>query len=283
MIDQKLFTLKLFCLSFLLLGTGIMTQAQVKIPKKQAQDSLLKNSPPNQVDVDKLLDSMRNAEPEIPPSLLTKPTLKKRIDRAVKAVKYQLPKLTEVDTKLKLRLRFPWRDDILIPLPKALKTADGRPPYDPDVAYQRSLIIPGWGQAYNRSYWKMPIFYAGYGGFIWWINFNNQQYQRHGIAYRCSLGLIEGCVLDPEFAAFDPTGIRTRRDNFRRDRDFAVIIMLGWHLLHVIEAYVDAHLKGFDVSEDLTLNFEPTLIQPVSTQLPTSFGLNPGLQVSFSF
>ena len=35
--------------------------------------------------------------------------------------------------------------------------------YDPKVAARRSAIIPGWGQAYNKKYWKIPIIYAGLG------------------------------------------------------------------------------------------------------------------------
>ncbi|MEZ4847955.1 MAG: DUF5683 domain-containing protein [Bacteroidia bacterium] len=206
---------RIVCIILLINWVVIISPAQVVKPKKLPQDSLQqKVNPPSQTDVDHLLDSLRNIKqtPAIPD--LSPPEKDPFVKKITTAVKEQLPTLTEIDTKLKLRLRFPWREDILIPLPKALKQASGRPPYDPDIAYQRSLIIPGWGQAYNRSYWKMPIFYAGYGGFIWWINYNNQQYQRHGIAYRCAIGTIEGCVLDPEFASltlreFVPDGINS--------------------------------------------------------------------------
>ena len=229
-----------------------------------------------------LLDSVREEGQNI---LIIDPNAPqiKLTTKIINTVKDQLPEITEIDTKLKLKLKFPWRDDIIIPLPKAFKNAGERPPFDPDMAYQRSLIIPGWGQAYNKSYWKIPIFYAGYGGFIWWINYNNSEYQRHSLGYRCAIDAIPNCILDPEFISFDADGIRTRRDKFRRDRDFAVIVMLGWHLLHVIEAYVDAHLRGFDVSEDLSLNAQPILMQPLPGSSANSFSPGPGLQFSFSF
>ncbi|MEZ4828652.1 MAG: DUF5683 domain-containing protein [Bacteroidia bacterium] len=204
-----------------------------------------------------------------------------KIKKIAGTIKDELPRLEKEDEKLRLRIQFPWRDDILIPLPKAFEPAGARPPFDPDVAFQRSLIIPGWGQAYNKSYWKIPVFYAGYGAFIWWINYNQQQYQRHGVAYQCALGLLPGCTLDPEFASFDAQGIRTRRDKFRRDRDYGVILMLGWHGLHVIEAYVDSHLNGFDVSEDLSFRARPTVVDP----LPGfhTNGYMPGVSFSFEF
>ncbi|MDX2249556.1 MAG: DUF5683 domain-containing protein [Bacteroidia bacterium] len=205
----------------------------------------------------------------------------KKIQEIVETVKNELPRMETAEDKLRLRIQFPWRDDILIPLPKAFAPTGARPPFDPDIAYQRSLILPGWGQAYNKSYWKIPFFYAGYGAFVWWINYNQQQYQRHGVAYQCALGLLPDCTLDPEFASYDAAGIRTRRDKFRRDRDYGIILMLGWHGLHVIEAYVDAHLNGFDVSEDLSFKARPALVDPL--QGYSSTGYVPGISFTFDF
>lgn len=257
------------CMGGIFFSLGGMIHAQtdsskVMIPDTSARGRMM------------MMDS--SASVITPPPVQPKEKILKKIANSVKE---ELPRLEEEDEKLQLRLQFPWRDDIVIPMPKALKAAGNRPPFDPDVAYQRSLIIPGWGQAYNKSYWKIPLFYAGYGGFIWWINYNQQQYIRHGIAYRCALGLIPDCTLDPEFASFDAQGIRTRRDKFRRDRDYGVIIMLGWHGLHVIEAYVDAHLKGFDVSEDLTMKAVPTLVDPLQGYSPS--GYSPGISFTLAF
>lgn len=231
--------------------------------------------------MDTFIDSVSKIHttgPLISPSATPKT---KKLKEITETVKGELPRLEKADEKLRLRIQFPWRDDILIPLPKAFEPTGLRPPFDPTVAYQRSLILPGWGQAYNKSYWKIPFFYTGYGAFIWWINYNQQQYQRHGVAYQCALGLLPDCVLDPEFASFDAQGIRTRRDKFRRDRDYGVILMLGWHGLHVIEAYVDAHLKGFDVSEDLSFKARPAIVDPL--QGYSSSGYVPGISFTFSF
>ncbi|MEM6631039.1 MAG: DUF5683 domain-containing protein [Bacteroidota bacterium] len=132
-----------------------------------------------------------------------------------------------------------------------------RPPFDPEVAWKRSLLVPGWGQIYNRDFWKLAFVYGGYVGVGLVIQFNDSRYKEFRQAF------IERNDDDPENdnASFPETvsteGIKRARDNARQDRDLSIIAVAGMHLLQTIEAYVDAHLRGFDVSDDLSLDLHP--------------------------
>jgi hypothetical protein len=107
-------------------------------------------------------------------------------------------------------------------------------------AVLRSAILPGWGQFYNESYWKAPIFIGALAGFIYgWIYYDDL-YDKYRNLY------------DPNISG-DPinNGYKAQRDTFRDERDlFAVYIGLTY-LLNLVDAYVDAHLFDFDVSENL--------------------------------
>lgn len=194
------------------------------------------------------------------------------------------PKLYEVeDQKMRFYIRFPKRDSIDFPFPRGILPQPDAPPFDPTVAWQRSALIPGWGQAYNKSYWKIPIFLIGYAGAGYWLYYNHQEYQRYGDAFYCAAVLQPdgvACTIPADIAAVgDNQGIRNQRNTFRQNRDNAILYLLGWHGIQVIEAFVDAHLKNFDVSPDLGMmewDLSPT---PIST-----FGMaTPGIGLSLKF
>ena len=136
--------------------------------------------------------------------------------------------------------------------------------YDPKVAARRSAIIPGWGQAYNKKYWKIPIIYAGLGitGYIF-VN-NIKIYKEYKFAYSArikaqppTLDSTDYNELDNIYKVLSPNSIRSARDEFRRYVDYsALIFMLLWGL-NVVDAAVDAHLKNFDISPDLSLQVRP--------------------------
>src|SRR6185436_8152315 len=48
--------------------------------------------------------------------------------------------------------------------------------HSPRKATIRSLIIPGWGQAYNNKYWKIPIVYTAIGIPIGTFIYNKKWY-----------------------------------------------------------------------------------------------------------
>lgn len=162
------------------------------------------------------------------------------------------------DGKTRLYLRFPKRDSIVLPFPKGFLRTPMSPPYDPAIAWQRSAIFPGLGQAYTGGYWKIPLWWSGYAAIGWWLDFNQRQYRFYGDAYFClAVEGGEGCTIPTDLQGVDASGLRTQRNQFRQRRDNAILWLVAWHGLQVIEAFVAAHLKGFDVSDDLTLRLAP--------------------------
>jgi hypothetical protein len=142
---------------------------------------------------------------------------------------------------------------------------------NPNRALTYSLILPGLGQAYNHSYWKIPIVYAALGASVYFVVFNHKQYQFYKEAYR---NKMDGDTLTPDpFPSIDGAIIRNLRDYYRRNRDLSILLGISAYLLNGIEAYVDAHLKPFDVSKHLTIHFFPhsvTLVYTLSS--PTKHG-----------
>jgi hypothetical protein len=135
--------------------------------------------------------------------------------------------------------------------------------YGPKIAARRSAIIPGWGQIYNKKYWKVPIVYAGLGicGFIFIDNIKT--YKEYKFAYAARIK-AQAPTLDSNdynklkdiYKVLSPGSIRTARDDFRRYVDYSALIFVLLWGLNVVDATVDAHLKPFDVSPDLSLQFK---------------------------
>jgi Family of unknown function (DUF5683) len=135
--------------------------------------------------------------------------------------------------------------------------------YDPKVAARRSAIIPGWGQAYNKKYWKIPIIYGGLGvtGYIF-VN-NIKIYKEYKFAYSARIKAeppdrdsTDYDQLDDIYKVLSPNSIRAARDEFRRYVDYSALVFILLWGLNVVDAAVDAHLKNFDVSPDLSLQFK---------------------------
>lgn len=117
-----------------------------------------------------------------------------------------------------------------------------------------STILPGLGQAYNKKYWKLPIIYAGLGGFGYMFVTNNEQYK----FYRKNL--IAANDDDPDTdntTIYSSDQLQVQKVAYRKNRDFAAIGIAVIYILNIIDANVDAHLKTFDVSDDLSLNVAP--------------------------
>lgn len=136
--------------------------------------------------------------------------------------------------------------------------------YNPKVAARRSAIIPGWGQIYNKKYWKLPIIYAGLGvtGYVFFDNIKT--YKEYKFAYTARINAQPPKLdstgyhqLDEIYKALSPNTIRAARDEFRRYVDYSALVFLLLWGLNVVDAAVDAHLKGFDVSPDLSLHLKP--------------------------
>ncbi len=124
-----------------------------------------------------------------------------------------------------------------------------------------SALCPGLGQAYNGDYWKIPIFYGGLvvSGYCW--SFNQKQYKRYKNMY------IEAMELGDAYDGFEtPENMIWYRDKFRRYRDYSIIATVAVYVLNIIDANVFAHFNNFDVSDDISFNVEPAIIEPVNSK-----------------
>ena len=147
---------------------------------------------------------------------------------------------------------------------------------DPIRAMWLGLVFPGGGQIYNRKYWKLPIIYGGFLGCVYALTWNNQMLHDYSQAY---LDIMDS---DPNTKSYEkmlPIGydisgreerfktiFKNKKNFFRRNRDLSIFAFAGVYLLAVIDAYVDAELSTFDISDDLSLHMEPTVIQTTSAK-----------------
>jgi len=143
-------------------------------------------------------------------------------------------------------------------------------PYDPlapSKAAFYSAVIPGLGQAYNKKYWKIPIVYVGIGTGIYFYTSNRKEYNRFRDAYKRRL---DGFTDDEFQGISNETLIRAQRTS-RRNMDISLAVAVGFYLLNIVDANVDAHLKQYNISEDLSLSpnvdFNPF-------QASTNYGLS---------
>lgn len=145
----------------------------------------------------------------------------------------------------------------------------------PTRAALLSAALPGLGQYFNRSLWylKVPVIYGLLGFTTYQILLNHKRY----IAFRDALLYREDgnpiTVSDGLYTTFTNDGLRTRRDAFRRDRDFNMVLTLGVYMLNIAEAAATAHLKSFDISDDLSLKVEPKTMLLPDNQLFTGVSL----------
>ena len=127
------------------------------------------------------------------------------------------------------------------------------------------------GQIYNKKYWKLPIIYVGFGALAYSINYNQVQYKKFLYAYKDRLNHIP----DENFVRYSDEGLNSLQHYYHRYRDLSVIGTLALYLLNVVDATVDAHLFSFDVSENLSFNLRPTLINTAGiNQYSTGVALN---------
>jgi len=136
--------------------------------------------------------------------------------------------------------------------------------HSPKKAALRSAILPGWGQIYNKKYWKLPIVYGALGvsGGIFIYNLN--QYKDTRFAYRVKYNMRVNRTDSALFAQIrndlkplSEESLRFYRNQFRRDIDYSVLFFILLWGLNVVDAAVDAHLKSFDVSPDLSFRIRP--------------------------
>lgn len=140
-------------------------------------------------------------------------------------------------------------------------------PLAPSKAAFYSTVVPGLGQVYNKKYWKIPIIYAGMAAGIYFYQQQDEDYNRFRDAYKRRLAGYK----DDEFYGNgnEPVISNDRLINAQRsaqkNKSISIIVTVAFYMLNIIDANVDAHLRQYEVSEDLSL--QPSVdVNPFNAQ-----------------
>ncbi len=153
-----------------------------------------------------------------------------------------------------------------------------------------AMICPGAGQVYNESYWRVPIVVGGFASTIYCIDWNNRGYQRFSKAYRLKVDADRNPNLYPngsqdEFGGrYSASFLKNLRNSYRRNRDLCIILTAGLYILQIVDAHVDAHLRDYDISKDLSVRLTPMAGYSYNRMSPyTSGGATLGMNLGFTF
>lgn len=160
---------------------------------------------------------------------------------------------------------------------------------NPTRAVWMSVLCPGLGQIYNRRYWKLPIIVGGFMGLGYATAWNNNQLTDYTQGYR---DLTDADPATDSYMNFFPPNaqesdfdkqwltntMKSRKDYYRRNRDLCIICLVGLYLLCMVDAYVDASLAHFDISDNLSMD-----VQPVMFTAPVDNSVALGLNWAFNF
>ena len=160
---------------------------------------------------------------------------------------------------------------------------------DPMRAVWLSALFPGLGQIYNRRYWKLPIVVGGYVGLFYATTWNSNMLADYQRAY---LDIMDSDPTTNSYMDFFSSAykeedidkdwltsvLKQRKDYYRQYRDLCIICMIGLYAICMIDAYVDAQLYHFDVSPDISMQWQPAVIPTGRSALPAV-----GVQCAITF
>ncbi|MEO8819519.1 MAG: DUF5683 domain-containing protein [Ginsengibacter sp.] len=131
--------------------------------------------------------------------------------------------------------------------------------FNPHVATLRSLILPGWGQFYNKKYWKIPIVYGALGitAGVFFYNIKEYRLLRNAVISRAKATTADSLAIPPDLRIYSTGSLRLNRNAFRQNIDYSVLVFVLFWGLNVMDATVDAHLKAFNVSSDISMKIRP--------------------------
>jgi hypothetical protein len=163
-----------------------------------------------------------------------------------------------------------------------------------------SAALPGFGQIYNRKYWKIPLVYAGFGAIGYSVVFNITSYNKFIKGYQDFVDNIpetdsyKKLIRGVEQSRYDPVvypktynssdaqwvkdGLLRQVDYYRKYRDLSYMGIAAWYIVSIIDANVDASLSDYDISDNINLTLVPA-------QIPgyyfTGVGMNVCLRIKF--
>ena len=235
-----------------------------------------------------------SAQVKVPNSKIAKPALTATKDTfAIKQAKLSIPDIQVMESaynSISVATGATQKDSVVTSKKKEKTTTEPkiRKP-DPSTATWFGLVFPGGGQIYNRKFWKLPIVYGGFVGCLYAYSWNVQMYKDYRQAY---LDIMDSDPNTDSYKDFFRPGydfeanreylqgvFKKRKDRYRRWRDLSIFSFIGVYALSVIDAYVDAQLSHFDISEDIHLSIEPEIINSRQFMDKDYYGLN--LNISF--
>ncbi len=166
---------------------------------------------------------------------------------------------------------------------------------DPKKAMWLAIVFPGGGQIYNRKYWKLPLFYGGFIGCIYAMNWNNTMYHDYSQAY---IDIMDDDPNTKSYENFLPSSydvnanmerlqtlFQRKKNYYRRYRDLSIFCMIGVYALSIIDAYVDAELSSFDIGPDLSMKVRPSVFSDRQTAMRPAVNMSNhyGVQCSLTF
>ena len=127
-------------------------------------------------------------------------------------------------------------------------------PLAPAKAAFYSAVLPGLGQVYNKRYWKIPVIYAGMAAGIYFYKQQDDDYDRFRDAYKRRLA----GYTDDEFQGISNDRLINAQKSAQKSKSISIIVTVAFYFLNIVDANVDAHLRQYEVSEDLSLqpNFD---------------------------
>jgi hypothetical protein len=169
------------------------------------------------------------------------------------------------------------------PLPPAAKPKDSpyktdsitRKKHDPRRATLYSTFLPGLGQFYNKKYWKLPLVAAALGIPAYTYFYNKNEYKKTQFAIGVIASYFDTAIsgvptipasvlakVDPRMQSFVVAGedneLRSYRNYVRKNQDYSVLVFMLFWGLQIVDATVDAHLKEFDISDNLSMRIAPS-------------------------
>ncbi len=150
--------------------------------------------------------------------------------------------------------------------------------HSPQKATLYSTVLPGLGQAYNKKYWKIPIIYVGFGVLTYFIISNRKEYIKYNDAFNFVPEGNDTIPPNDYWYKYDESQLSAGRNYYRRNMEFSCILAGLWYILNIVDAAVDAHLFDYDISDDLSIKFQPIINNSIFNPQPT-----PGLMLTFKF
>lgn len=142
-----------------------------------------------------------------------------------------------------------------------------------------AALFPGAGFIYTQTYWRIPIYYAAGAALATVIDYNSRSFTRYNRAFKA---VTDGdpTTIDEFNGRYSGDMLKNVKDSYRRNRDLAIIGTVAVYLISIVDTHVIATLKNWDMSEDLSIKIEPTIIDNTptfassGTYKPVGFGMS---------